>query len=248
MQNEKQNKHIQQTVGELQQLPNGFAFNSQKVWISLEQQLPVKKITRTTWYYAAAAILLVAGTAYLTMRTGNTSQFTDKKLTAGLPVPGKQKTVVAPIHKTNDQPALVSTLPPAVKKQVVQAVATKLSGEKKTNKIETVPAPQIIVPAEQIVAEAPLAEQVNKEEKRKLPAVTLTKPAPKKYKVIHLNELMQSTIPDPQNMLSKSEFKKMMQQNEEKETAAPAENNTKQLFFFKIKPATTTNTISIVEN
>lgn len=250
MQNEKQNKHIQQTVGELQQLPDGFAFNSQKVWTGLEQQLPAKKKNYTTWYYAAAAVLLVSGAAYFSVLTSNTGQLADKQLTAGLSVPGKPKTVVVPvIHRTNNQPAPVSALH-AVKKQAIQPSAIKSFEDKKVDKIETVPAPLVIAPADQMVADVPPAEQVNTEEKKKLPAIASTKPAPKKYKIIHLNELMQSaTTTDLQNTLSKSELKKMMhQQNDEKETTTPIENNTRQLFFFKIKPATTTNTISIVEN
>ncbi|MDB5211597.1 MAG: hypothetical protein JWQ30_2424 [Sediminibacterium sp.] len=247
MQEEKQNKQIRNTLDELQQLPEGFVFNNQKVWAGLEQQLPGKKNKKATWYYAAAVILLMAGAAYLLLVKNNNKEFV--KETTVVNFRSEANPAVSPvILPKNILHTQVKAEAYITKKKPHQLIPAIPVAQKEINNDGIKIDPPAVAPAEQIVVITPPVQQSAPEEKKKIPAIAVSKPAPKKYKVIHLNELLQLPVaPDPQSTLSRSEFKKMMQQNEEKEIATPAENNTKQLFFFKIKPPVT-STISIVEN
>jgi predicted outer membrane repeat protein len=249
MQSERQNNHIQQAVDGLQQVPDRFVFNSGETWSGLEQRLPGKK-KKKTWYYAAAAILLVAGTVYLGFLSNKSKLIVNGGAIASAALQPEKKFAKPAFNQKNVHITVSASSLRVSEKHNTPTMAVHAAEVKHKNGLEIVPEAKALTTAEQIVVTNPTIEQASNEIKKIIPAIAATKPAPKKYKVIHLNELLQSAIvADQQNTLSKSELKKMMQyQNDEKEIVTPSENNSKQLFFFKIKPATTTNTISIVEN
>jgi hypothetical protein len=247
MQQEKQTKQIRAAIDELQQVPDSFVFNSPQVWTGLEQQLPGAKKKNAKFYYAAAAVLLITGTVYLGFMKNDTKQVLNTP-TAGLPVLPQKKSEVPLIHQYKIQQQHNSTgLVQPAKKKVNQQINTIALAQKEPDNPETKEPQPIIVPMEQATANIPPNTELQKEEPKKLPVTVLSKPVPKKYKVIHINELNYfAPAPDPQNNLGRYEFRKLMQQQqEEKETVLPTDNHVKQLFFFKIKPTTTT---TLVEN
>lgn len=240
MQNEKQNKHIQQTVGELQQLPDGFAFNSQKVWGGLEQQLPGRQQKKVGWYYVAAAVLSIACTTYFVFSNKAKHLAITQAIVnpvtaplqgiASLPVP-QQK------NKKESSIKISHTV-----KQTIKTNVTVLPEQKEVAGISMQPPEPVATQVEQTVTITLPAEKINKEEKKIVP-VTAGKPLPK-YRIVHLNELDQSPAP-VNNSLTRSELKRNSQQHTDEKEITPLVENSRQLLYFKIKPITT---ISIVEN
>ena len=247
MQQEKQTKQIRSVIDELQKVPDGFVFNNQQVWTGLEQQLPGTKKKNAKFYYAAAAVLLITGTVYLGFMKNDAKQVLNTS-TAGHPVLPQKKPEALLIHqdKIQQQHNLTGAVQSA-KKKINQQINTIPLAQKEADNPEKKEPQPIIVPIEQATAVIPPIIEPQKEEPKKLPVTVLSKPVPKKYNVIHINELNYFTpAPDPQSNLGRYEFRKPMHQlQDEKETPLPTDNHVKQLFFFKIKPTTTT---TLVEN
>lgn len=234
MQQEKQNNQWAETVGSLQELPEGFHFDAQHVWKGLEQQLPAPAKKDRFLYYAAASMLVIAAAIYVI----SPGKQPEQPLSVAIPA--------APVHSSQEQP---------VKKD------QSLGAAKKTTTIQTVivPPAKKIEPAlakrEEIVlttaetketapemqmpiTSGPLVLEKKEIQKKKLVATT-TKLAPK-LKVIHLSELGLIPQPDP---LTKQEFKQMVQQQQaEQQEAAPVREPLKQILYFKTPPRTNTST------
>jgi hypothetical protein len=239
MQNEKQNKHIQSALNDLQQLPVGVTFSSQKVWAGLEQQLPNSEPKKRSWYYAAAAILfLIIITSVVFLNKTKQSYHAPTIVTTPV-VPAKNTSFLPVRQQKNKEPLITHTSSHTVKHTANTNILI-LPGQKETPPPSTqYGQPGATVP-EQVAATVLPAEKIILAEKKSIPVVV---PKPK-YRIIHLNELDQSLAP-VNSALTRSELKRNSQQHtDEKEITIPPENN-KQLFYFKIKPVTTT---SILEN
>jgi hypothetical protein len=128
MKNEKQNRHMQSALNDLQQLPDGFVFNSQEVWAGLEQQLPKKQQKKANWYYAAAAILLIAGTTCF-LFLNKTKQAANTPVTVNTVVSPAEKMISLPSHQQKNKEPLITHTSRTVK-QTVRANPTDLSEQK----------------------------------------------------------------------------------------------------------------------
>lgn len=241
MQHLKQDDSIRTAITEMQQLPESFLFNNQKAWSAIETRLPEKRKFPKKWYLAAAVILLLTASFYFTSTTNNYKQLTQNKVQT------------TPISVTTKEPLGIN-----IRNTGSINVAT-LSTKK--NKKSFIPMPKSksekniapIVPQEHniiAITESPIHTLVanDKTEKQQITTSTtaiITKQAPKKYKIIHINELSSGyTIPAELKNLSKYEFKKA---EILESTSQPMENLTRQLFFFKKVPSVS-NTTSISEN
>lgn len=241
MQHLKQDDSIRTAITEMQQLPESFLFNNQKVWSAIETRLPEKRKSAKKWYLAAAAILLLTVTFYFTSTTNNYKQLTQNEVQT------------TPVTVTTKEPAGIN-----IRNTGSINVVTL---NKKKNKKSFVPIPKSklektiapIVPQEHTIiaiTESPIHTLIanDKTEKQQITASTtaiITNQPPKKYKVIHINELSSGyTIPAELKNLSKYELKKA---EILESTSQPMENLTRQLFFFKKVPSVS-NTTSISEN
>jgi hypothetical protein len=246
MQDDKQNKQIRSAIDGLDQLPEGFAFNSQRAWNGIEEKLPGKKQNRTVWYYAAAAIVLLMGASYIAFFNHSTTLTIQTQPVATAPAPAvlpglKEKKIIetgrsqvmANKRSNNKKSIAPKPIPSPIAKEIIDVAEAK----------ETPATAQV----EQVFPPVNSIEILSKEDKKK-PVLTIAKkPVPRKYRIIHLNDLDAMPATNAQNNLSKSELRKIMnQQSEEKESPQSVEPTTRQLFFLKSKTATTTNTI--VEN
>lgn len=247
MREEKQNNKLGETLDSIDALPEGFSFNSQRVWDHLENTLPRRKNKRKLTWYAAASVALLMGAGYITwvnqkdiagiqeknvaiaektLKENNAEQ--DKvKTTAAVAVAipivhhqPKKKTERAPAHAEEIKPVLSNP------------ITTSVSADTKTGILPPQPA------AEQISSTTVLPA----EEKKKAAMVVAKKAAPRPYRIVHLNDL--DAMPAPaQSTLSKSEFKKLMQQqNDDKEVERGAEASPHPLLF--LKKQVSTNTLS----
>lgn len=248
MQNDKQNNQVRSAIEELDQLPDGFNFNSRHTWAKIEEKLPGKQQRTTAWYYAAAAIVLLAGISsffYFKTSPGNNNAST------GFAVTVNPVFSTSPKENKNSTPRHVSV---SAARSPIKANITKnktavsspvLKEEENTDPKETL----VTSAAETLPATVAVTEPITSKEEKKKPVVSAAKkPVAKRYRVIHINELDAMPVAPASGNLTKSEFRKMMnQQIEEKELSQPTENNTRSLFFFKTRPSNT-STNTIVEN
>jgi|GEM_PF-4838175 len=234
MQQEKQNNQWAEPVGSLQELPDGFQFNSQKVWNELEQQLPVPSKKSWTVYYAAASVLVIALSALFFLQP---SQPERSIIVAAQPAAQPLKSAI----KIEQQEAVAQKTIPVKKSDNIAAVKHKaVSVSKDEAAIVTIPAETKELAAEidmQLPANPLVLEKKALPKKNPTPVIAKTGP---KLKIIYLNELGVMPPPEP---LNKQELKQMVQQQQsEQQETAPAKENLKQVLYFKTIPRTTTST------
>jgi hypothetical protein len=247
MQEDKQNKEIRSSIDGLDQLPEGFAFNSQRAWNGIEEKLPGKKQGKPVWHYAAAAVILLMGVSYFLFLGPSDKNNIETKTTAAIsnypiiPSTRKENKIVGS-HSNN----LTADKKPTNKKIIDQEILTASNVVKEMNEAEPKKTP-VTKSIEEIIIPVTTAESPIKEDKKKPVLIAAKKTEAKKYRIIHLNDLDALPVSHEQSNLTKSEFRKIIsQQNEEKEVSQPpAETNLRQLLFLKTKPA---NTSTIVEN
>lgn len=241
MQHLKHDDSIRTAINEMQQLPESFQFNPQKAWSGIEKKLPEQRNASYRWYWAAAVILIVAATFYLTNTTNNLKQLTQNKIHATLVTVTTKEP--SGINISNTEPINVVTLNPKKNKKRFAPIPKSNS----ENIIEpTISQEHTTIAIIEPTAHTPIiTDKIEKQQVSELKTAIITKQAPKKYKVIHINELSSGyTIPADLKNLSKYEFKKT---EVLESTSQPIENLTRQLFFFKKVPSAS-NTISISEN
>jgi hypothetical protein len=243
MSTEKQDKFIREAADELNQLPEGFAFNANKTWKQLEQQLQPRKKNKAVWYYAAAAIILlmVTGAVFFMNHSANKinnqtfivaeskNANADKKETV---IKAKKNQPIVLIKTNNNKAEKLSNTVVAK----ASADSTDYISSQEENKNIIVEA--FIAPQQQTIDSIKTISVAVQSKKQ------IAKTSIKKYKVVHINELDETVKPQPV-ALTKTETKKIYQEQiaEEKETQMPVEAQpSKQILFFKVKPATTTTT------
>lgn len=246
MQGDKQNNQIRSAIDGLEQLPEGFSFNSQRVWNGIEEKLPGREQKNKAWYYAAAAALVLIGASYFVFLPQPVKTSVEPQAV----IAGVKKMLTRGEKENKNAVAVISAIP-----QEKKSIHKKTTGNKI---VITSPPIEETVPVEEkkivvaSITEPPTVfenkKEPVKEEKNKPVATAAKKPAVKKFRIIHLNDLDALPATNENSHLTKSEIRKMMnQQIEEKELAQPTENNSKSLYFFKTKP-TNTSTNTIVEN
>jgi hypothetical protein len=247
MQDDKQNNPIRSALDGLDQLPEGFAFNSQRAWNGIEEKFPGKKQNRPFWYYAAAAIVLLVGAAYLAFFMRPMKSVAETQAAVAVTHPA-----VSPVLKRNkimetDHSAAILNRRSNDKKTTAQKTIIPSPATKEINDVAEAKETPVTAQVEQVPLPVISTEPPIKEDKKK-PVLTIAKkPVARQYRIIHLNDLDAMPATNAQNNLTKSELRKIMNQlSEEKETPQTVEPTTRQLFFLKSKTATTTNTI--VEN
>lgn len=239
MQHLKLDNSIRKAIDEMQEMPEGFVFNSQGAWLGIEQKLPQKTKSIRKGYFAAAAVILLMAANYFIIT----------------PTPAHQKQLT---QKTNDEiPSRIINKEPTVvnNQEVISKKLSLVALKKNTRKTLPVSADSSVEPITALVSQdhaanaaietIPTTDKTEKQASKELTVTTTVKQLPKKYKIVHINELNPAySLPSELKNLSKYDLKK----NEVLEsTTQPAENITRQLFFFKKVPSTNT-TISISEN
>jgi hypothetical protein len=239
MKNERQNDQWAGSVGSLEELPDGFHFNPQKLWNELEQQLPATAKKSRFFYYAAASVLIIAAAAFFISQGYQSEQ---------------SVLVVAPPAAKPTQQLILKDRQPlvgvkkAAEKQQVDIAPTKHKPLQVISREEiaaTVPAEtRELLPDMQMPSQAGPLILESKPAVKKTMVVATAKPAPK-LKVIHLNELGIGPKMEP---LDKPSWKQIaLQQQAEQEEMAPAKENIKQVLYFKTPPRTSTST-TITDN
>lgn len=246
MQGDKQNNQIRSAIDGLEQLPEGFSFNSQRVWTGIEEKLPGEKQKKATWYYAAAAAVLLMGASYFVFLSPSIKNNIEPKATiaelkkTSFAEEKQNKSTVSGIDNISQEKKSIRKKTTGVK-TVIASPPIKETMQLEENKMV------VVSSAEPVVLFENKKEPI-KEEKNKPAATVAKKTAVKKFRIIHLNDLDALPATNDNSNLTKSELRKMMnQQIEEKELAQPSETNSKSLYFFKTKPANT-STNTIVEN
>jgi hypothetical protein len=241
MQHLKQDDSIRNAIHEMQQLPEGFSFNPQKAWSSIEKKLPEQSNTAYKWYWAAATLVLTIVTLYFNVTSADHDALVKNKTpqTPSTVIRNDQKS----IHTQNAVPTnLLTGNPKKIKKNFTpipnsnsekHTIQSEFPEQVVATVVEPPTLPVIIVDK----TEKPLVQEIK--------TADITKPVTKKYKVIHINELNPGyNIPAELKNLSKYEFKKA---ELIESTTLPTENFTRQLLFFKKAPSVI-NTTSISEN
>lgn len=242
MYNEKQNNTLKDSINGMQELPDGFSFDPNRVWNGMEQQLSVPRKKNRYLNYAAASLILMTVTVYMLVR--DTQQLAAPALVATRNKP------VAPVRKSSVISTLAKPAPEITVKRsaksktgIIQIIKDNTAAEpEKTAAIATTqPQEPAVVLPEHIQVQEPVRPAV-------APVIiTASRPAAKKYRVIHLNELSASA--PLKTSLHKYELKQIaQQQSEEQVETAPPKDNLKQILYFKIAPRTNTSLTATQNN
>lgn len=237
----KQNQHktLADTINGIDQLPEGFRFNSSSVWYKLEKDLSPKKKNHKVWL-AAAAVLTITFGSYISL----IHHPFKKELVPTQPKNTTRKNAMVTDHPQSKQPDTYQqkllTGYTTIQKEIIVNKHSEISAQPSVEK--NIPNDLAVLPESEISSFTNKKDVAVSQLPVSIPATT--KPVLKKLRVIHLNELnkqqmateLLSTLGDPK--------KGTPIINEERETIQLLEN-TRQILYFKVKsPPITT----IIEN
>ncbi|WP_133474208.1 hypothetical protein [Sediminibacterium goheungense] len=231
-----QDKIIQSAIEGLEHLPADIHFNSHKTWAELSTQLPLKKGSVKYWQYAAVFIVLILTTFFLLEHKSEQKQSISKS---------------SQPYKKSSIEELKTIIPEKIQLREVVTHSSQMKKEPPVNtdsilKDIVITSVEVPTPIEATDPTTSTIQQVS--ETNQTAILTVQKASPKKYRIVHLNELTPFSISTEEaKMLSKNELKKIIPKTDLSETQDAVELPAKQFLFFKKTPLIN-HTITISDN
>lgn len=165
---EKQNE-IKAKLDGMSTVPEDFGFNHEQTWRRLNEQLNRPKKKYLAWLYAAAILLLIAG-SYLVIQNASVN----RNLALPTHHPSKSSNVKAIVQPKNEEQANTVTAP---------YVRTAKKASQSVLKVEQIKAAVDFIIAEHPIVVLPSATESDTVTK------TLATANPPKFRIAHINEL-----------------------------------------------------------